>query len=77
MDTENLEWVRTKAANKEEPLSALLNKLVGAARRREAHSRESIAEGLARWRAEFPERDGTLLEDMAKVRAMTNGDIDP
>ncbi|MEY4514153.1 MAG: hypothetical protein RLZZ450_6275 [Pseudomonadota bacterium] len=55
----------------------MLNKLVADERRREAHSRERVTEALKRWRDRYPEPDDTLREDMAKVRAVTNGDVDP
>jgi hypothetical protein len=78
MDSENLSWVRAKAGDTTGgSLSAMLNKLVADERRREAHSRERVAESLKRWRERYPEPDDTLVEDMAKVRAVTNGDADP
>jgi hypothetical protein len=78
MDSENLSWVRAKAdATTGGSLSAMLNKLVADERRREAHSRERVAESLKRWRERYPEPDDSLMEDMATVRALTIGDVDP
>lgn len=76
LELENLAWMQEQASRVEQPLSAMLNRLVANERRREAHSRARIAEGLARWRAAYPEPDETLREDMAAVRAVTNADVD-
>jgi hypothetical protein len=78
MDPDNLSWIRAKAGSVAGgSLSAMLNKLVADERRREAHSGERVAQALKRWRERYPEPDDTLLQDMAKVRAVTNGDVDP